>query len=324
MRVTVLGTGAYGLALANMLNQNNNEIILWSKFKEEITYLQKENKAKVLPNIKLTSNFKYTFNMEEAVNKSKLIIIAVPAGAVNEVSKQLAKYYKKDMHICIASKGIEQNSCLFVSSVVEKYIKTKKLAIISGGTFAIDMFNNCPLGLSLATRNKNTSLIVKEALENKYLKLRTTNDIIGIEICGSIKNVIAIASGMLSGLGYPDSTSCMFITESLNDIKNLIKALGGNKKTILSFAGFGDLLLTCTSTKSRNYTLGKMIGERKPKEEIDNYINNTTIEGLYTLKSIYKLLRRKKVKMPIIDLIYNIIFKETDPDKLASFLITKD
>lgn len=324
MKVTVLGTGAYGLALANMLNQNNNEIILWSKFEEEITYLQKENKAKVLPNIKLPSNFKYTFNMEEAVNKSKLIIIAVPAGAVNEVSKQLAKYYKKDMHICIASKGIEQNSCLFVSSVVEKYIKTKKLAVISGGTFAIDMFNNCPLGLSLATRNKNTSLIVKEALENKYLKLRTTNDIIGIEICGSIKNVIAIASGMLSGLGYPDSTSCMFITESLNDIKNLIKALGGNKKTILSFAGFGDLLLTCTSTKSRNYTLGKMIGERKPKEEIDNYINNTTIEGLYTLKSIYKLLRRKKVKMPIIDLIYNIIFKETDPDKLASFLITKD
>lgn len=324
MKVTVLGTGAYGLALANMLNQNNNEIILWSKFEEEITYLQKENKAKVLPNIKLPSNFKYTFNMEEAVNKSKLIIIAVPAGAVNEVSKQLAKYYKKDMHICIASKGIEQNSCLFVSSVVEKYIKTKKLAVISGGTFAIDMFNNCPLGLSLATRNKNTSLIVKEALENKYLKLRTTNDIIGIEICGSIKNVIAIASGMLSGLGYPDSTSCMFITESLNDIKNLIKALGGNKKTILSFAGFGDLLLTCTSTKSRNYTLGKMIGERKPKEEIDNYINNTTIEGLYTLKSIYKLLRRKKVKMPIIDLIYNIIFKETAPDKLASFLITKD
>lgn len=324
MRVTVLGTGAYGLALANMLNQNNNEIILWSKFEEEITYLQKENKTKVLPNIKLPNNFKYTFNMEEAVNKSKLIIIAVPAGAVNEVSKQLAKYYKKDMHICIASKGIEQNSCLFVSNVVEKYIKTKKLAVISGGTFAIDMFNNCPLGLSLATRNKNTSLIVKEALENKYLKLRTTNDIIGIEICGSIKNVIAIASGMLSGLGYPDSTSCMFITESLNDIKNLIKALGGNKKTILSFAGFGDLLLTCTSTKSRNYTLGKMIGERKPKEEIDNYINNTTIEGLYTLKSIYKLLRRKKVKMPIIDLIYNIIFKETDPDKLASFLITKD
>ena len=129
---------------------------------------------------------------------------------------------------------------------------------------------------------------------------------------------------MLDGLGYPDSTSCMFITESLNDIKNLINALGGNKKTILSFAGFGDLLLTCTSVKSRNYTLGKMIGERKDKEEIDNYINNTTIEGLYTLKSIHKLLRKKKVKMPIINLIYNIIFKNTDPNELAKFLIEKE
>ena len=237
---------------------------------------------------------------------------------------ELAKYYKKNQHICIASKGIEQNSCLFVADVLKKYIKTRNLAVISGGTFAIDMYKECPLGLSLATKNKETEYILKQSLQNKYLKLRTTNDIIGIEICGSIKNVIAIASGMLSGMGYPDSTSCMFITESLNDIKNLIKSLGGNKNTILSFAGFGDLLLTCTSVKSRNYTLGKMLGEKRPQSEIDEYINNTTIEGLYTLKSIYKLLRRKKVKMPIIDLIYNIIFKNTDPDELTKFLIEKE
>jgi len=323
MKVTVLGTGAYGLALANMLNENNNDITLWTKFEEEKNILEKENKVKVLPNILLPNNFKYSTNLEESIKDSKLIVIAVPAGAVNDVSKELSKYYKKEQHICIASKGIEQNTCLFVKDVLNKYIKTKNLAIISGGTFAIDMFNKCPLGLALATKNKETETIVKKALQNKYLKLRTSNDIIGIEICGSIKNVIAIASGMLDGLGYPDSTSCMFITESLHDIKNLIKALGGNKKTILTYAGFGDLLLTCTSTKSRNYTLGKMIGEKKPQEEIDNYINTTTIEGLYTLKSIYKLLRKKKVKMPVIDLIYNIIFKETDPSELASFLIKK-
>lgn len=323
MKVTVLGTGAYGLALANMLNENKNDITLWTKFKEEKENLEKEKMVKTLPGIKLPDSFKYSCNMEDAIKNSKLIVIAVPAGAVNDVSIELAKYYKKEQHICIASKGIEQNTCLFVNDVLNKYIKTKNLAVISGGTFAIDMFNKCPLGLSLATKNKETEMIVKKALQNKYLKLRTTNDIIGIEICGSIKNVIAIASGMLDGLGYPDSTSCMFITESLNDIKNLIKALGGNKKTILSFAGFGDLLLTCTSVKSRNYTLGKMIGERKNQEEIDNYINNTTIEGLYTLKSIYKLLKKKKVKMPIIDLIYNIIFKNTDPNELATFLIKK-
>lgn len=323
MKVTVLGTGAYGLGLSNMLNKNNHDITLWTKFEEEKNMLEREHQVKTLPNINLPDNFKYSTNLEEAIKDSKLIIIAVPAGAVNDVSKELAKYYKKEQHICIASKGIEQNTCLFVKDVLNKYIKTKNLAVVSGGTFAIDMFNDCPLGLALATKNKETEIIVKKALQNSFLKLRTTNDIIGIEICGSIKNVIAIASGMLDGLGYPDSTSCMFITESLHDIKNLIDALGGNKKTILTYAGFGDLLLTCTSIKSRNYTLGKMIGERKPQKEIDNYINTTTIEGLYTLKSIYKLLRKKKVKMPIIDLIYNIIFKETDPCELATFLIKK-
>lgn len=323
MKVTILGAGAYGLALANMFNQNKNDITLWTKFEEEKIKLETERKVKTLPNITLPDTFKYTSNMEEAIKDSKLIVIAVPAGAVNDTSKELAKYYNKNQHICIASKGIEQNTCLFVADVLKKYIKTKNLAVISGGTFAIDMYKECPLGLSLATKNKETENILKKSLQNKYLKLRTTNDIIGIEICGSIKNVIAIASGMLAGMNYPDSTSCMFITESLHDIKNLIKALGGNKKTILTFAGFGDLLLTCTSIKSRNYTLGKMIGEKRPKEEIDEYINNTTIEGLYTLKSIYKLLRKKKVKMPIIDLIYNIIFKDTEPLELTKFLIEK-
>lgn len=323
MKVTILGTGAYGLGLANMINKNNHDITLWTRFEEEKNILEKGEKIKALPNVILPDNFKYSTNLKEAIKDSKLIIIAVPAGAVNDVSKELANYHKKEQHICIASKGIEQNTCLFVKDVLNKYIKTKNLAVISGGTFAIDMFNDCPLGLALATKNKETENIVKKALQNNYLKLRTTNDIIGIEICGSIKNVIAIASGMLDGLGYPDSTSCMFITESLHDIKNLIDALGGNKKTILTYAGFGDLLLTCTSTKSRNYTLGKMIGEKKSQEEIDNYIKTTTIEGLYTLKSIYKLLRKKKVKMPIIDLIYNIIFKDTDPSELATFLIKK-
>lgn len=323
MKVTIIGAGAYGLALANMFNQNKNDITIWTKFEKEKIELEQTNKVKTLPNITLPKTFKYSYNMEDAIKNSNLIVIAVPAGAVNDVSKELAKYYNKNQHICIASKGIEQNTCLFVADVLKKYIKTKNLAVISGGTFAIDMYKECPLGLSLATKNKETELILKKSLQNKYLKLRTTNDIIGIEICGSIKNVIAIASGMLAGMNYPDSTSCMFITESLHDIKNLIKALGGNKKTILTYAGFGDLLLTCTSVKSRNYTLGKMIGEKRPKEEIDNYINTTTIEGLYTLKSIYKLLRKKKVKMPIIDLIYNIIFKDTDPSELTKFLIEK-
>ena len=164
---------------------------------------------------------------------------------------------------------------------------------------------------------------MKKLLQNNYLKLRTTDDILGIEICGSIKNVIAIAAGMLDGMGLPESTQAMFITESLHDIKELIKALGGNGKTILSFAGFGDLLLTSTSYKSRNFTFGKMLGEKRDPKEIEDYMNNTTIEGLYTLKSIHKLINDRKVDIPIIDLIYDIIFNDVDPINLQSFLVNK-
>ena len=134
---------------------------------------------------------------------------------------------------------------------------------------------------------------------------------------------IAIAAGIIDGMNLPESTQAMFITESLHDIKELIKALGGDGKTILSFAGFGDLLLTCTSTKSRNFRYGKMIGERKDKEEIQNYVDSTTIEGLYTLSSSHKLIKNKKVDIPIIDLVYDIVFNDKDPNEIRNFLINK-
>ena len=140
----------------------------------------------------------------------------------------------------------------------------------------------------------------------------------------SIKNVIAIAAGILDGLGYPESTQAMFITESLHDIKELIKKLDGDKKTILSYAGFGDLLLTATSKKSRNFSYGYLIGSGRSKEEIDDYVKNTTIEGLYTIQSIYKLLKDKRVKIPIIDLIYDILERGKNPNSLYDFLINKD
>jgi len=323
MKVAVLGTGAYGLALATMFYENNCNISMWSKFEEEVEYLSNKRKSKLL-DIKIPKEICFTTNMKECVNHADVIVIAVPAQFVDDVSLELKQYVKKEQHICIASKGIEKDTCLFVADVLAKHIKTKNLAIISGPSFAIDIVNKVPIGLSLGTKSKETENILKRTLENQYLKLRTTDDIIGIEICGSIKNVIAIASGMIAGMGLPESTQAMFITESLHDIKELIKILGGNKNTILSFAGFGDLLLTCTSTKSRNFSFGKMIGEHKSKKEINDFVSTTTIEGLHTLESIYDLLNRKKAQIPIIDMIYDIVLGKAEPEILKKFLITKD
>lgn len=323
MKVCVLGTGAYGIALSLILNENNHEVKMWTKFEEEANYLNQKRVSPNLKNILIDKEIVITTNLENSIKDSDLIIIAVPAGVVNSVAKELKNYIAENQHICIASKGIEQDTCLFISDVVNKHIVSDKIGVISGPTFAIDVAHKVPIGLSLASKNEETINIIKQALQNDHVKLRETTDILGIEICGSIKNVIAIAAGMLDGMGLPISTQAMLITESLNDIKELIDALGGDKNTILSYAGFGDILLTCTSSKSRNFSFGHLIGAKTSQKEINNYIKTTTIEGLYTLNSIYKLINHKKVNMPIIDLIYDIIYNNKPVDKLLSFLIEK-
>ena len=322
MKVTVLGAGAYGCALAGILNENKNEVVIWTPFEKEVKELTETRTSPKLPNIEINNTIKITNDLEQSLNKTSLIVIAIPTAFLSSSIKKVKKYYE-DTQICIATKGIEQDTHLFVYDVVKNILKTEKIAIISGPSFAIDIANNYPVGLTLACQNKKTTDLVVSAFVNDHFKLRVCSDIIGTEICGSIKNVIAIASGILAGMKMPESTSAMFITESIHDIKELIKGLGGDGNTILSFAGFGDLLLTATSPKSRNYSFGYLIGSGASREEVDNYIKNTTIEGLYTLKSIDMLIADKNVKMPIIQLIDDIVYGNKEPKDLIEFLITK-
>lgn len=321
MNITILGAGAYGIALSSMFLENNCNITMWTKTESEKEILEKERcNKKVLPDYKISDKIFFTTSLEEALKNANIIVIAIPVKFVTNTIIELAKYYKKEQHICIASKGIEQGSCLFIANIIKKYIKTKKICVISGGTFAVDMIKHVPLGLSLASKNKSTINILIKTLQNDYLKLIPTNDVLGVEMYGAIKNVIAIASGIIDGMGYPESTKCMFITKAFNDIVDLIYEMGGNKKTIFTYAGIGDLLLTCNSIKSRNYSFGRMIGEKQDKKRIDEYKENTTIEGLYTLKSIYDLIHDKKIKMPIINIIYDIVYKNKDISLLEDYL----
>ena len=158
---------------------------------------------------------------------------------------------------------------------------------------------------------------------NRFIPLRENNDMIGIEICGSIKNVIALAAGMLAGLKANDTTKAMFLTEATHDMEEILKAFGSDQRTVMSFSGIGDLILTCTSVKSRNYRFGQLIGEGKSRKVIDEYLRETTVEGYYTLESIYQLLKDKQAKIPIIDLIYDIAVNGKDPELLLVFLVFK-
>ena len=323
-KVSIIGTGAYGLSIALALLKKCDTVSMWVESDERATYLDKHRKnSGILPNIIIPSNITFSNNLDITIEDSDIIFIAVTAKYVDSITKKISNCDIKNKYFCILSKGIEQNTCEFVTDVFKRNIDSKYVAVVSGPSFAIDIANNQPVGLSIASKNKKTIEKIKEVLSNDTIKLRKSSDLIGVELCGSIKNVIAIAAGILDGLGYAESTRSFLITESLHDIKSLIYGLGGKKKTILSFAGVGDLLLTATSEKSRNYSYGVLIGQGKI-DEANDYVQNTTVEGYYTLKSIYTLIKRKKIDMPIINLIYQIIINKKEPTKLAQFLITKE
>lgn len=321
MKVTILGTGAYGLALSKILVENKNEVVMWTISEKEKKNLLETKTSSKLEGFKLDDNVVITSDLEKSIENSKLIVIAIPTAFITDVCKNLKNYIKSNQHICIASKGIEQGTCLFIHDLIKRQIKTKYIGAISGPTFAVDLVKKVPVGLAVASMSKRTLNVIRDAFSNDHFKLHPTNDIIGIEVCGAIKNVIAIASGMIDGMGYPISTQALLITQSLHDIKSIIKGLGGDKNTILSFAGFGDILLTCTSEKSRNYTFGKLIGSKASKEEIENYKNNITVEGLYTLKSVHKLIKKKRINIPTINIIYDIIFNDENIEKLIEYLV---
>lgn len=323
MKVGILGCGAYGLALTSILSKNNVDTTIWTHREEEKEELEKTRVSKKLSDYKIPSNIKITSDLKEAVVNKDLVVIAVPAFAFEETTIKLVEFLKKKTHVLIATKGIQQDTCMFLNDVFKKYSKNR-YGIISGPTFASDIIKGSPIGFTLATLSLSTEKTVRACFENGTTKFRRSRDIKGVEICGSIKNVMAIASGMLEGMGVTDSTRALFLTESMNDVKNLIKALGGRKKTILGFAGFGDILMTCTSKESRNFSFGYLIGKGASKKEIDEYLENTTVEGMYTLKSIHKLVRKKRVKMPIINLIYDIINGKKEKEEMLKFLIEKE
>ena len=324
MNIAIIGSGVFGIANAISLSHNkDNNIIVWTESDESLKRINtSRDKYEALGGIKIPSTIKFTTSYEEALKGAQIVLIMVAAKYIDDVSKELNKYIKSNMTFIIGSKGIEQGSCRFVHEVFKENIKTNNLGVISGPSFAIDVANNEPTALACATKNILVYNKIKKAYQGTNIKLRRSRDLIGTELSGSIKNVIAIASGMLEGLGYKESTRAFLITESLHDIKELTYKLGGSKRSILSYAGVGDLLLTATSTKSRNYSYGILLAQDKKKAQ--EYLENNTVEGYYTLKSIYSLLRKKKVKMPLVDLIYRIVMNDEDPKELINFLMKKD
>ena len=323
MKISVIGTGIYGIALGLNMALNGHKITLWTESKEIEKHFKNKHDLMPITDAFIPDNVNVTNDIKLALESTDFIVLAPSAKYIRSICNNIKKYYNKLTPICIASKGIENDTYSFLTDIVRTTLKAKHIVVISGPTFAIDLINNEPVALSAAVTTNKAYKYINLALANERVKLRENRDIYGTQLCGSIKNVIAIASGILDGLGFSESTRAFLITESMHDIKELLEKLECNPKTIMSFAGIGDLMLTAGSPKSRNYQFGMLLGKKDTEENINNFLSNNTVEGYYTLLSIKGLTKNRKIKMPIINIIYDIAVNHKDPEMLVSFLISK-
>ncbi len=320
MNIGIIGTGAYGIALAIHAIKNNNKVTMWTKFDDEYNMLKESHKnIKALPNTIIPKEIMITMDLKKCIQNKDLIILAIPSNSYEEVCGSMQQYINENQIICIASKGITSNNQL-LNAIVEKYLKND-IVILSGPSFAIDLIEDHPIGLTLASKNISCCKQIEEYLSNQNLCFDITSDTQGVQICGIIKNIFAIGSGILAGLNCLDSTKAAYLTKCIEEVKQIICSLGGQENTALLYCGIGDLILTCGSQKSRNFSYGKLIGENADTDDIEIFKNNNLIEGLTALNGIYSLINQKSSQ--ILSLIYNIVYNKKEPNILLNFIHNK-
>lgn len=317
MKVLVLGAGAYGLALASVLN-DKNKVTVYSVIEKEIDDLKKTyQNNKLFPNIELSRDINFTNNIDDSIKDTELIIVAIPTNFIEKTIRLIEGKIGTNIPICIASKGINNATCMFAYDIIKNVLKTDNISVLSGPSFAIDTIKKEHIILSLAGNNLEQ---IKTVFPD-YIKIETTSDIIGVELCGTLKNVFAISCGILEGLNASDSTKSSYLTKVINETMNIIVKFNGKASTILLACGIGDTILTCSSKKSRNFTLGYLIGSKKTKDEINNYLNNTTVEGYDAIKSIKTVFINNHINSELIDLIYDILINNENPSKLINYIV---
>src|SRR5574344_459230 len=308
MKVSILGTGAFGIAFTKILNKNI-DVSMWTNSEEELERLTlKRENVVSLPGIKIDERIELTTDIEKCLKNSNIIYVAVPVAFMREVMEKVAKYAISNQIICVLSKGIEKDTECLIQQIVKEEIPLNEICILAGASFAIDVATRANIGFVLASENNDAKSIVESSLDKSKISLKKSTDVVGIEVGSAIKNVFPMLWGTMDGCGENDSTKAAVLVNIINDFRLIIESLGGNESTVYSYAGLGDLLLTCMSPKSRNYTFGTMIGKGMNGKEAFNSMSVKTIEGLYTLDGLYSILKDKQVNVRSITLLYDIIY----------------
>lgn len=324
MKIGIIGTGVYSVSIALTLASNkDNKIVMWSENEKLVADHKKTKKLNTIFKDKtIPKNITVTNSYEESLNEAEIVFLMTSVDYLEQVCKTIRPIIKTDVPICIGTKGIAVESNKLVHEIAKKHLKNK-ISILSGPTFAIDVANLEPIGFTLACKDKKSRKKIKAALNFEDVRIEESEDLTGVAICGCVKNIYAIGSGIISGLGFNESTKSVYITRVYEELSNILYHYKSSLETLNSLAGFGDLNLTCNSNKSRNYTYGEMIGKKSNKKDLKKYTEANTIEGINTLNALYLILKKKHIKCPIINVIYDILNNEENPKKIIETIIKK-
>lgn len=327
IKIGVIGGGSWGTALANLIGTKGFKTDFWVFEKEVKEQIQKYRENKVfLPGFSLSPNIFPSNDLPAVVSDKDLVLIVVPSHVMRETALKITSHLSKETIIVSASKGIENKTLLTMSGVLKETLhefSDSLFAILSGPSFAREVAKKVPTLVTVASKNKEAAGFVQQVFATPFFRVYTDDDIIGAELGASVKNVIAIGAGITDGLGMGLNTRAALITRSLRELGDLGLKLGANPRTFSGLTGVGDLVLTCTGDLSRNYTLGKKIGQGKTLKEILSEMHMVA-EGVKTAKSVYNLSRKLDVEMPISHEIYHILYDDASPKEAVYRLMTRD
>lgn len=311
MKVSVIGAGSWGTVLSQILNDNGHDVLLWARNKEKAAEMNASRcNADYLPDLKLADNITVSNDLELAVKTGELLVLVVPAKGMRQIIASIGKIADcSDKIILSCTKGFDLLTMESMSTVIRKGLPlAAQLAVMSGPNLAVELSQRQPAATVIASSNEETVSLLQGVFINSYFRPYTSNDVLGVELCGSLKNTIALVSGMLSGLHFGENSEAALITRGLAEITRLGVKIGAQKGTFSGLAGVGDLIATCTSSKSRNHRAGLALAQGKTAEEI---IASThmVIEGIDTTKAIHALAKKYNVEMPISEALFQVLFQ---------------
>ncbi|MDF2539741.1 MAG: hypothetical protein K0S76_2762 [Herbinix sp.] len=322
--ISILGAGTWGCALAILLTGNGHDVTIWTKIENEARSLNENRKnMKNLPDADLPEQVKITLDLQEACTDKDLIVMAVASPYIRQTAKAASPLIKKEQIIVNVSKGIEDKTLHTLSEVIKEEIPQADVAVLSGPSHAEEVSRGVPTTIVVGAETKNTAKYIQDTFMNEYFRVYTSPDIIGIELGGSLKNVIALAAGVVDGLGYGDNTKAALMTRGMAEISRLGITMGGKIETFAGLSGFGDLFVTCTSKHSRNWNAGNLMGQGASMDEAMKKVNQV-VEGVNSAQAALALAQKFNVEMPIVEQINLVLFENKSPKDALADLLMRD